>query len=179
MDTFVQGDPVVDEDGNMWTAGPPGNQLPRNEVYLGSSGSDDLYICSYAGSGGGAAVGANGNKGYAGAVTKSTAATGTGGDGANAAANTKVPSCYGSGGYGGHGGGGAGGSGECYAQLNPGSKTYTVGPLAKGGLGGTGGPGADGCIIIYYRRPKPIQPGWVKDKNGKPLLERLNKRLIV
>lgn len=175
MDTFVQGDPVVDEDGNTWVAGIPGNQLPRNEVYLGSP---SLYIYSNAGSGGGAAVGANGGTGYAGSVTASTAETGTGGDGANAAANAKIPDCYGSGGYGGHGGGGGGGSGMCSAQLDPWDKTFTLGPLARGGLGGQGGNGAPGCIILYYRRPKLVQSGWLKDKNGKLVLDRLGRRII-
>ena len=176
MDNFVQGNPVVDEDGNTWTAGVPGNQLPRNEVYLGSS---SLYIYSNAGSGGGAAVGANGGTGYAGAVTKDTAETGTGGDGANAIANTKIPNCYGSGGYGGHGGGGGGGSGMCSAQLDPWDKTFTVGPLARGGLGGKGGSGAPGCIILYYRRPKLVQSGPLVTSNNYGLLDSLGRRMIV
>lgn len=176
MDNFVQGDPVVDEDGNTWTAGIPGNQLPRNEVYLGSS---NLYIYSNAGSGGGAAVGASGGTGYAGAVTKDTAETGTGGDGANAIANTKTPNCYGSGGYGGHGGGGGGGSGMCSAQLDPWDKTFTVGPLARGGLGGKGGSGAPGCIILYYRRPKLVQSGPLVTSNNLGLLDSLGRRMIV
>lgn len=176
MDNFVQGDPVVDEDGNTWTAGIPGNQLPRNEVYLGSP---SLYIYSNAGSGGGAAVGANGGTGYAGSVTASTAETGTGGDGANAAANAKIPDCYGSGGYGGHGGGGGGGSGMCSAQLDPWDKTFTVGPLARGGLGGQGGNGAPGCIILYYRRPKLVQSGPLVTSNNLGLLDSLGRRMIV
>ncbi len=176
MDNFVQGDPVVDEDGNTWTAGIPGNQLPRNEVYLGSP---SLYIYSNAGSGGGAAVGASGGTGYAGAVTKDTAETGTGGDGANAIANTKTPNCYGSGGYGGHGGGGGGGSGMCSAQLDPWDKTFTVGPLARGGLGGKGGSGAPGCIILYYRRPKLVQSGPLVTSNNYGLLDSLGRRMIV
>lgn len=176
MDNFVQGDPVVDEDGNTWTAGIPGNQLPRNEVYLGSP---SLYIYSNAGSGGGAAVGASGGTGYAGAVTKDTAETGTGGDGANAIANTKTPNCYGSGGYGGHGGGGGGGSGMCSAQLDPWDKTFTVGPLARGGLGGKGGSGAPGCIILYYRRPKLVQSGPLVTSNNLGLLDSLGRRMIV
>lgn len=176
MDNFVQGDPVVDEDGNTWTAGIPGNQLPRNEVYLGSP---SLYIYSNAGSGGGAAVGANGGTGYAGSVTASTAETGTGGDGANAAANAKIPDCYGSGGYGGHGGGGGGGSGMCSAQLDPWDKTFTVGPLARGGLGGQGGNGAPGCIILYYRRPKLVQSGPLVTSNNLGLLDSLGRKMIV
>ncbi len=176
MDNFVQGDPVVDEDGNTWIAGIPGNQLPRNKVYLGSP---SLYIYSNAGSGGGAAVGASGGTGYAGAVTKDTAETGTGGDGANAIANTKTPNCYGSGGYGGHGGGGGGGSGMCSAQLDPWDKTFTVGPLARGGLGGKGGSGAPGCIILYYRRPKLVQSGPLVTSNNLGLLDSLGRRMIV
>lgn len=50
---------------------------------------------------------------------------------------------------------------------------------ASGGRGSDGGEGADGCIIIYYRKLKPLSAGWFKDKNGKLVLERLDKRFIV
>ena len=55
----------------------------------------------------------------------------------------------------------------------------TGGGTANGGAGGTGGSGKPGCIIIYYRKLKPLSAGWLKDKNGKLVLERLDKRFIV
>ena len=144
------------------------------------------------GLGGGAAYGNNGiaatasGSGYA-RVSSGYASVNTapGGKGADAAAPPKATR-YGSGGTGGNGGGGAGGSGVANAHQTV-SKAITSEAASlnaaqirsAGGLGSAGGEGADGCIIIYYRRPKPIQPGWLKDKNGKLLLERLNKRLIV
>ena len=48
-----------------------------------------------------------------------------------------------------------------------------------GGSGSAGGPGGDGCIILYYRRPKPLSAGWLRDNTQKPLLDRLGRRLIV
>ena len=55
----------------------------------------------------------------------------------------------------------------------------TGGGTANGGSAGTGGSGKPGCIIIYYRRPKLVQSGWLKDKNGKPVLDRLGRRIIL
>ena len=52
------------------------------------------------------------------------------------------------------------------------------GAWIDGGSGGGGGQGGDGCIILYYRRPKLVQSGWLKDKNGKPVLDRLGRRII-
>lgn len=55
----------------------------------------------------------------------------------------------------------------------------TGGGTANGGSAGTGGSGKLGCIILYYRRPKLVQSGWLKDKNGKLVLDRLGRRIIV
>lgn len=54
----------------------------------------------------------------------------------------------------------------------------TGGGTANGGSAGTGGSGKPGCIILYYRRPKLVQSGWLKDKNGKLVLDRLGRRII-
>lgn len=117
---------------------------------------------------------------------------GNGGAGANGIDGEN----YGDGGGGGGGGGGAGKVGAASARCTlegtapyiHGDKPYqslyvkamvTGGGTANGGSAGAGGAGKPGCIIIYYRRPKLVQSGWLKDKNGKLMLERLNKRFIV
>ena len=157
------------------------------------------------GAGGGAAVGANGKPGvhnanaphawgYSGAANTPSnlhgkayaiAYGGVGGNGADATAPVKA-TVYGSGGTGGNGGGGAGGGGFAYGE-NRVSKEYpptecsasgNKGQSGTPGLGSDGGEGGDGCIILYYRRPKLVQSGWLKDKNGKLVLDRLGRRII-
>lgn len=157
------------------------------------------------GAGGGAAVGANGKPGvhnanaphawgYSGAANTPSnlhgkayaiAYGGVGGNGADATAPVKA-TVYGSGGTGGNGGGGAGGGGFAYGEKRV-SKEYpptecsasgNKGQSGTPGLGSDGGEGADGCIILYYRRPKLVQFGWLKDKNGKLVLDRLGRRII-
>ena len=126
------------------------------------------------------------DKGYAWA----NAIGGKGSDGASAAAPVKQAR-YGCGGYGGNGGGGAGGNGVAEAVstvrttgTTPDTArcTYTASwgsSFAVGGAGSDGGQGGDGCIILYYRRPKPLSAGWLRDNTQKPLLDRLGRRLIV
>ena len=111
---------------------------------------------------------------------------GKGGNGGNALT-------YGSGGGGGGGGGGAGAIGNASINAsvsissldgNTHTPQFTMlnnmgGAWIDGGSGGEGGQGGDGCIILYYRRPKLVQSGWLKDKNGKLVLDRLGRRIIV
>ena len=96
----------------------------------------------------------------------------------------------GDGGDGGHGGGGGGGSGggSYIVRLNKNSwpsagcnisTSLSNGTPGKGGAGGAGGTGGPGGIILYYGVPKKIPSGQMKDKNGKMLLDRLGRRLIV
>lgn len=104
-----------------------------------------------------------------------------GGKGANGA-NGNDGENYGDGGDGGHGGGGAGAVGTLSMSFSPSGKnpkTETGGAWATGGSAGAGGAGKPGCIIIYYRKLKLLSAGWLKDKNGKPVLERLDKRFII
>ena len=42
-----------------------------------------------------------------------------------------------------------------------------------------GGPGGDGCIILYYRKPKPVQSGALRTSDGRDLLDALDRRMIV
>ena len=186
--------PDIVVDGVHYTAGA--SSQTEEEYDFGSSTDHGHFSArSKGGNGGGPAYKANGGAGGAaitpwgtGSVNAIYTRSGNQGTGATAQPPEK-PTAYGTGGTGGNGGGGNGQTGwgtvaRCTKRddATGGSTPYLIVYPAEStgpGLGSAGGEGADGCIIIYYRRPKPIQPGWVKDKNGKPLLERLNKRLIV
>lgn len=104
-----------------------------------------------------------------------------GGRGANGA-NGPDGENYGDGGGGGHGGGGAGAIGTLSMSFTPAGKEPRIstgeGGWGEGGSAGAGGAGKPGCIILYYRRPKLVQSGWLKDKNGKLVLDRLGRRII-
>lgn len=129
--------------------------------------------------GGGAAYGKNGND-----ATNISGQARTPGNGANASLPVEAGN-YGCGGNGGHGGGGAGGASGCYVShgaykhsgTSPG--LWFTFPGGTGGAGSTGSSGKPGCIILYYRRPKPLSAGWLRDNTQKPLLDRLGRRLIV
>ena len=194
---------VVDEDGKVWKSGAWPLYNSTQQIYgTGNSASADGDLshgaveCSASCSGpSGAAVGANGSDGSA---TNCKATAGKEGsptymyayaspgypvNGANAATAPKKPSAYGKGGRGGHGGG-AGGCGGYSATGKTTSSTMTQKTQANtrgvgtGGLGSVGGEAGDGCIIIYYRKKKELQSGWLKDKNGKLVLDRLGRRII-
>ena len=128
--------------------------------------------------GGGAAHGKNGND-----ATHISGQARTPGSGANAPLPVEAGN-YGCGGNGGHGGGGAGGASGYY--FSHGAYKYSGTSSGKlltfpGGTGGTGSKGSSGkpgCIILYYRRTKLVQSGWLKDKNGKLVLDRLGRRII-
>lgn len=194
---------VVDEDGKVWKSGAWLLYNNTQQIYgKGNSASADGDLshgaveCSASCSGpSGAAVGANGSDGSA---TNCKATAGKEGNptymyayaspgypvnGANAATAPKKPSAYGKGGRGGHGGG-AGGCGGYSATGKTTSSTMTQKTQANtrgvgtGGLGSVGGEAGDGCIIIYYRKKKELQSGWLKDKIGKLVLDRLGRRII-
>lgn len=116
---------------------------------------------------------------------------GAGGNGANGAdAET-----YGSSGGGGGGGGGAGACSSNHVSIELTSsyacaqgETYNTmirtsalaaTAVATGGTGGDGGAGADGCVIIFYKTPKEIKSGAVRDKNGKFMLDKSKRQMIV
>lgn len=92
---------------------------------------------------------------------------------------------YGDGGGAGHGGGGAGGIGSCsisMAPTPPSTQHQTInfsGALQRGGSGSEGGKGKPGCIIIFYRKPKPVQSGALRTSDGRDLLDALDRRMIV
>lgn len=189
--------PSITVDGVTYSAGKD-----KDEVE-GEDGRGDYKIAPYGyvgyrwlgGYGGGAAAGSNGNDGLANgsgdAYIGSSSAFATvtaarGGAGADATPPAKE-SRYGCGGTSGHGGGGAGSNGTAYAHqtssenisVSQASLTASDTQPAPGGRGSDGGEAGDGCIIIYYRKLKPLSAGWLRDKTQKPLLDRLGRRLIV
>lgn len=192
-----QPSPSITVDGVTYSAGKD-----KDEVE-GKDGRGDYKIAPYGyvgyrwlgGYGGGAAAGSNGNDGLANgsgdAYIGSSSAFATvtaarGGAGADAKPPAKE-SRYGCGGTSGHGGGGAGSNGTAYAHqtssenisVSQASLTARDTEPASGGRGSDGGEAGDGCIIIYYRKLKPLSAGWLRDKTQKPLLDRLGRRLIV
>lgn len=198
---------VVDEDGKVWKSGAwllygdtqqiYGKAASAN--YDGNLSHGAVESSSSCSGPSGAAVGANGtdssttNMGATAWRIKdgstvtglhAGAKSGAGVNGANAAIPPKKPGAYGKGGRGGHGGGagGCGGyaaSGKTTSSSVTQDLTYSTGGVGTGGLGSDGGEAGDGCIIIYYRRPKPLSAGWLRDNTQKPLLDRLGRRLIV
>ena len=198
------GGSVADDSGTVWLPGAtPQPPIPIKSYLEGAYDSNrekagDLYAGAGPGIGGGAAVGANGldgDKGYGRVRSTSqvgwgdysiTCNGGTGGKGADAVAPDKVAGNRGTGGRGGHGGGGGGGFGICEAssRIYTGhslSITYNVnaGTPGQGGNGSDGGAGGDGCVLIYYRKLRTIQTGPLATADGKWLLDKLGRRMIV
>ena len=192
-----QPSPSITVDGVPYSAGK------NKEEVEGEDGRGDYKIAPYGyvgyswrgGYGGGAAAGSNGNDGLANgsgdAYIGSSSAFATvtaarGGAGADAKPPAKE-SRYGCGGTSGHGGGGAGSNGVADAHqtssenisVSQASLTARDTEPAPGGRGSDGGEAGDGCIIIYYRKLKPLSAGWLRDNTQKPLLDRLGRRLIV
>lgn len=192
-----QPSPSITVDGVTYSAGKD-----KQEV-KGEDGRGDYKIAPFGyvgyswrgGYGGGAAAGSNGNDGLANgsgdAYIGSSSAFATvtaarGGAGADATPPAKE-SRYGCGGTSGHGGGGAGSNGVADAHqtssenisVSQASLTARDTEPAPGGRGSDGGEAGDGCIIIYYRKLKPLSAGWLRDNTQKPLLDRLGRRIIV
>lgn len=176
-------------DGVSYTAGA--NNMETADLEFGSASSRGAFSAtSRGGLGGGPAYKANGGPGGAPVTPVKSGSNGiTVHGGAQGTGATAQPpekaAVYGKGGTGGNGGGGNGQS-QAYAEVVVVSgvsvTTYLnvyAGAATGRGNGSVGGQGGDGCIILYYRRPKIVQAGWRKDKNGKPMLDRLGRRIIV
>lgn len=149
----------------------------RGGRYLGVHYDSSYYYKG--GCGGGAAMGEAGSDGGLGGNRYVP----DGGRGANATKPKKADK-PGQGGNGGNGGGGGGANGTMgWATSNPESDP-TANHAGKAGLGGDGsdgGDGGDGIIILYYAKPNQVQArfGHVLDRNGRRMLDRLNRRFIV
>lgn len=197
---------VVDEDGHVWEGGA--TKVNDNGIVLPSAGDEQSFTGDlgegYCGGdvtyncGSGAAAGANGNPGNAagsfrlvavpsrGMPKTSITVTARGSasvNGADATLVPKKPTIYGKGGRGGYGGGGDGATGLSRTYYG-GSKSGTLNNYpgsvrTTGSNGAQGGPGGDGCIILYYRKPKPVQSGALKTSDGRDLLDALDRRMIV
>lgn len=197
---------VVDEDGHVWEGGATkvndnGIVLPSagdeqsftGDLEEGYCGGDVTYNC-----GSGAAAGANGTTGNAagtfrlvsvpsrGMPKTSITVTVSGSasvPGANATLVPRKPAAYGKGGRGGYGGGGDGATGlsrTYYGGSKSGTRNNYPGSVrTTGSNGAQGGPGGDGCIILYYRKPKPVQSGALRTSDGRDLLDALERRMIV
>lgn len=197
---------VVDEDGHVWEGGA--TKVNDNGAVLAKAGDQESFTSSlsdgYVGGavtyncGSGAAAGANGNPGNAAGsfqlvadppsgVPKTSITVTVRGSasvaGADATLVPKKPTIYGKGGRGGYGGGGDGATGlsrTFYGGSKSGTRNNYPGSVrTTGSNGAQGGPGGDGCIILYYRRPKPLSAGWLSENTKKPMLDRLGRRLIV
>lgn len=197
---------VVDEDGHVWEGGA--TKVNDNGIVLPSAGDEQSFTgdlgegyCGGAVSyncGSGAAAGANGNPGNAAGSFRLVAVPSSGMpktsitvtvrgsasvNGADATLVPKKPTIYGKGGRGGYGGGGDGATGISQTYYG-GSKSGTLNNYpgsvrTTGSNGAQGGPGGDGCIILYYRKPKPVQSGALKTSDGRDLLDALDRRMIV
>lgn len=197
---------VVDEDGHVWEGGA--TKVNDNGIVLPSAGDEQSFTgdlgegyCGGAVSyncGSGAAAGANGNPGNAAGSFRLVAVPSSGMPktsitvtargsasvpGANATLVPRKPAAYGKGGRGGYGGGGDGATGISQTYYG-GSKSGTLNNYSgsvrtTGSNGAQGGPGGDGCIILYYRKPKPVQSGALKTSDNRDLLDALDRRMIV
>lgn len=187
--------------GNGGSVGSPGGAVNGYSGGDGTSQKSITYSWSASGTtykdnasiagfgGGGAANGSSGNSANGGISwqgvgfkpnvrVKSSAA------GANGAVG-KSGENYGDGGDGGNGGGGAGAVGTLRVSFSPsapsGESYYCTwsGVWLNGGAGSAGGAGKQGCIILYYRRAKKIKSGPLVTSDGKWLLDKLGRRVIV
>ena len=207
-DRFVplQSTSVVDEDGQVWKGG--NTRLGEGGLVEAAAGDEQSFTggledgyCGGAVSyncGSGAAAGANGTPGNtagtfrlvsvprSGMPKTSITVTASGSasvPGANATLIPRKPAAYGKGGRGGYGGGGDGATGLSRTYYG-GSKSGTLNNYpgsvrTTGSNGAQGGPGGDGCVILYYRKPKPVQSGALKTSDGRDLLDALDRRMIV
>ena len=192
-----QPSPLITVDGVTYSAGKDKEEV-EGEDGRGRYNTAPYGYVGYSwrgGYGGGAAAGSNGNDGLANgsgdAYIGSSSAFATvtaarGGAGADATPPAKE-SRYGCGGTSGHGGGGAGSNGTAEAHqtssenisVSQASLTARDTQPAPGGRGSDGGQGGDGCIIIYYRKKKELQPGPLVTSNNLGLLDSLGRRMIV
>ena len=192
-----QPSPLITVDGVTYSAGKDKEEV-EGEDGRGRYNTAPYGYVGYSwrgGYGGGAAAGSNGNDGLANgsgdAYIGSSSAFATvtaarGGAGADATPPAKE-SRYGCGGTSGHGGGGAGSNGTAEAHqttsenisVSQASLTARDTQPAPGGRGSDGGEAGDGCIIIYYRKKKELQPGPLVTSNNLGLLDSLGRRMIV
>ena len=179
--------PAIDEDGNVWPGATTKEKEDQEQVAYWETFTTNSS--GYYGAWAGYALGPGGAAG----VTQSeptirgsnTTSSATAADGVTGATPTLIPkkAKLTQGGRGGYGGGGGSCAGWAGYEKNPSqtsqSMKATAGKPGEGGNGGTGGEAGDGCIILYYRRPKAVQSGPLVTSAGKWLLDSLGRRIIV
>lgn len=179
--------------------GTYGGSQPGESLYGVSGGAPGLTedgsdFVAQGGGGGGCAYGVNGNNGTdatyegrmfppgGGSEEYRTYYVGVGGDGATPV-KAEQGANFGAGGQGGHGGGGAGnlGGGEADGDymVSAAWNNYSATAYGRGGDGGSGGDGANGCVIVYYSRPKAVEDGPIVTSEAKVLLDKYGRRLVV
>lgn len=172
-------------DGNGWAGGdlnrtnalniaqgsPVGGYGP-GENSLETVTKSGYYVYYYIMSGGGAR---NQNGSIEGGSLSTDISTCKGGKGADATYIPDKPSVPGKGGTGGSGGGGGGG-----ATATEMKSSTNAAPLGgDGGLGTIGGIGADGALILYYAKPKIVPSGRLMGNNGRFVLDRTGRLMVV
>ena len=202
----LQATSVTDENGHVWNGG--NTRVGENGIVEITNSNEQSFtggledgFCGGAVSyncGSGAAAGSDGANGQttgtfglssvpsSGVPKTSITVTARGSasvPGADATLIPQKPAAYGKGGRGGYGGGGDGAPGLS-ETWHGGKKNGTINHYAgsvrtTGSNGAQGGPGGDGCIILYYRRPKTVQSGPLVTSGGKWLLDSLGRRVIV
>lgn len=174
-----------DEDGRLWPGASTKETSPGVAYYqaflTNSNGTCGAYAGYALGSGG--AAGATPAQPSAQGSYTTNAASAVGGQTGATPTLTPKKADLTQGGRGGYGGGGGSAASWAGYEYTP---DYTGNPSAsrtaapgQGGNGGRGGPGGDGCIIIFYRKPKPISSGVLKTSGGLGLLDALGRRMIV
>lgn len=156
---------------NIAQGAPVGGYGP-GENSLETASEPGYYVYYYIMSGGGAR---NQNGSIEGGSISTKLSECKGGKGANATYIPDKPSVPGKGGTGGSGGGGGGGA----AAQEMLSSTDATAKGGDGGLGSRGGPGANGAVILYYAKPKIIPSGQLMGKNGRFVLDRTGRLMVV
>lgn len=154
------------------------------------TGNGYIELTHFCGNGGGAAYMNNGANGASGTMKQAASASyvvtgGAGGAGADAAAPPKA-SILGAGGAGGNGGGGGGAAGAAISTVSysanlaaPYQAEVSEARPGTGGAGSDGGQGADGCVIVYYRKKEAGTSGALRTSNGKFLLDKTGRIIVV
>lgn len=124
------------------------------------------------------------NKGSVKGVIATVGKPGNGGT-----ASKPDPQSLGRGGSGGNGGGGAGAPcplikvsnrySRANPTLSPGKIQIDTTNLGLGGDGSDGGDGGKGCVILYYKEPKPKTSGLLMDSNNCIIVDKYGRFLVV
>lgn len=165
--------------GDECKSGEPGGWERKNGT---NPDGQEWSAVAYGGGGSGCAFAIPGAEGGWGSVDwNNNWGFANGGDGAKGAnAKTrftkKSTDGFGIGGQGGNGGGGGGYGGEAQHTF---SSYQWQGSAGEGGLGSQGQRGSNGCVVIYFATAKRNTLSILRDKNGRQILDKYGRRVIV